>query len=187
MAPFGPLIHRAHALTKPAVRGLPHGRCPGGEAQRLKLATELGREQSGTLFVLDEPSIGLHPLDTRVLIDVLDRLLAEGATIVIIDHDLIANADHIIDIGPGGITRVAASLPPAPCRRHWKSGQRHRPIPQRPPALISDEESGHPPVLTESSRELPRSLVFSGNQTVRYIRFYPAPAGRSRMIVMGKR
>ena len=76
----------------------------GGEAQRLKLATELGRDQSGSLFVLDEPSVGLHPLDTRVLIGVLDRLLARGATVVLIEHDLdlIANADHVIDLGPGG-------------------------------------------------------------------------------------
>lgn len=76
----------------------------GGEAQRLKLAGELGRDQSGTLFVLDEPSVGLHPLDTRTLIRVLDRLLAKGATIVVIEHDLdlIANADHLIDLGPGG-------------------------------------------------------------------------------------
>ena len=76
----------------------------GGEAQRLKLAGELGRDQSGTLFVLDEPSVGLHPLDTRTLIKVLDRLLAKGATIVVIEHDLdlIANADCVIDLGPGG-------------------------------------------------------------------------------------
>ena len=76
----------------------------GGEAQRLKLATELGRDQSDTLFVLDEPSVGLHPLDTRVLLEVLDRLLRHGATVVVIEHDLdlVANADHVIDLGPGG-------------------------------------------------------------------------------------
>ncbi len=76
----------------------------GGEAQRLKLATELGRDQSGALFVFDEPSVGLHPLDTRVLIGVLDRLLSRGATVVVIEHDLdlIANADWVIDMGPGG-------------------------------------------------------------------------------------
>ena len=89
----------------------------GGEAQRLKLAGELGRDQSGTLFVLDEPTVGLHPLDTQVLIGVLDRLLAKGATIVVIEHDLdlIANADHVIDLGPGGGTAggriVAAGTP----------------------------------------------------------------------------
>ena len=76
----------------------------GGEAQRLKLASELGRNQADTLFVLDEPSVGLHPLDTRALLDVIDRLSDRGATVIVIEHDLdiIANADHIIDLGPGG-------------------------------------------------------------------------------------
>jgi excinuclease ABC subunit A len=78
----------------------------GGEAQRLKLATELNRDQSDTLFVLDEPSVGLHPLDTRVLLGVVDRLTARGATVIVIEHDLdmIANADYLIDMGPGGGT-----------------------------------------------------------------------------------
>jgi len=76
----------------------------GGEAQRLKLATELGRKQSDALFVLDEPSVGLHPLDIRVLLGVIDRLGTKGATVVVIEHDLdmIANADYVIDMGPGG-------------------------------------------------------------------------------------
>jgi excinuclease ABC subunit A len=76
----------------------------GGEAQRLKLATELGRKQSDALFILDEPSVGLHPLDVRVLLGVIDRLGAKGATVVVIEHDLdmIANADYVIDMGPGG-------------------------------------------------------------------------------------
>lgn len=76
----------------------------GGEAQRLKLAGELHRDQSGTVFVLDEPSVGLHPLDIRTLLGVLDRLVNGGATVIVIEHDLdmIANADHIIDMGPGG-------------------------------------------------------------------------------------
>lgn len=76
----------------------------GGEAQRLKLATELDRDQHDALFVLDEPSIGLHPLDVRVLLDVLQRLVAHGATVVFIEHDrdMIANADYVIDMGPGG-------------------------------------------------------------------------------------
>lgn len=76
----------------------------GGEAQRLKLSTDLGRDQHGTLFVLDEPSIGLHPLDVRVLLGVLDRLVEAGATVLVIEHDLdmIANADWVIDMGPGG-------------------------------------------------------------------------------------
>ena len=76
----------------------------GGEAQRLKLVSELGRPQDHTLFVFDEPTVGLHPLDVRVLIGVLQRLLDRGATVVVIEHDLdvIANADHLIDMGPGG-------------------------------------------------------------------------------------
>lgn len=76
----------------------------GGEAQRLKLASEMGRSQRGTLFVFDEPTIGLHPLDVRRLVSVFDRLLEAGATVVVIEHDLdlIANADYVIDMGPGG-------------------------------------------------------------------------------------
>jgi len=76
----------------------------GGEAQRLKLSADLDRDQHGTVFVLDEPSIGLHPLDIRVLLGVLQRLVDQGATVVLIEHDLdmIANADHVVDMGPGG-------------------------------------------------------------------------------------
>lgn len=76
----------------------------GGEAQRLKLASEMGRAQSHAVFVFDEPTIGLHPLDVRVLLGVFDRLVASGATVVVIEHDLdvIANADWVIDMGPGG-------------------------------------------------------------------------------------
>ena len=76
----------------------------GGEAQRLKLASELTRDQAGSLFVFDEPTIGLHPLDVEVLLGVLQRLIENGATVVVIEHDLdmIASADWIIDMGPGG-------------------------------------------------------------------------------------
>ena len=78
----------------------------GGEAQRLKLASELGKAQDDTLFVFDEPTIGLHPLDVRTLLEVFDRLLSRGATIVVIEHDLdvIRSADYILDLGPGGGT-----------------------------------------------------------------------------------
>ena len=76
----------------------------GGEAQRLKLASEIGRTQTDSVFVFDEPSIGLHPLDVQVLLGVFQALLDNGATVVVIEHDLdvIRNADYIIDMGPGG-------------------------------------------------------------------------------------
>lgn len=76
----------------------------GGEAQRLKLASEIGRTQTDSVFVFDEPSIGLHPLDVQVLLRVFQALLDNGATVVVIEHDLdvIRNADYVIDMGPGG-------------------------------------------------------------------------------------
>lgn len=76
----------------------------GGEAQRLKLASEMGRMQNDALFVFDEPTIGLHPLDVRTLMDVFSRLIRNGATVLVIEHDLdvIRSADWIIDMGPGG-------------------------------------------------------------------------------------
>ena len=76
----------------------------GGEAQRLKLASEIGRTQTDSVFVFDEPSIGLHPLDVRVLLGVFQALLNNGATVVVIEHDLdvIRSADYLIDMGPEG-------------------------------------------------------------------------------------
>ena len=76
----------------------------GGEAQRLKLASEMGKSQSDAVFIFDEPTIGLHPLDVRTLLDVFQRLIDSGATVIVIEHDLdvIRNADYIIDMGPGG-------------------------------------------------------------------------------------
>ncbi len=76
----------------------------GGEAQRLKLASEIGKSQKNSIFIFDEPTIGLHPLDVKVLIDVFDHLIGRGATVIVIEHDLdlIANADYIIDIGIDG-------------------------------------------------------------------------------------
>lgn len=76
----------------------------GGEAQRLKLASEMGRPQGDSVFVFDEPTIGLHPLDVRTLLGVFDTLIRHGATVVVIEHDLdvIRNADYLIDMGPGG-------------------------------------------------------------------------------------
>ena len=76
----------------------------GGEAQRLKLASEMGRLQSDSVFVFDEPTIGLHPLDVRTLLGVFQTLIENGATVVVIEHDLdvIRCADYVIDMGPGG-------------------------------------------------------------------------------------
>ena len=76
----------------------------GGEAQRLKLASEMGRPQSDAVFIFDEPTIGLHPLDVRTLLAVFETLIRSGATVIVIEHDLdlIRNADYIVDMGPGG-------------------------------------------------------------------------------------
>ena len=98
----------------------------GGEAQRLKLASEIGKTQEDSIFVFDEPSIGLHPLDVRVLLGVFQALLDNGATVVVIEHDLdvIRNADYIIDMGPGGGDaggRVVATGTPEEIRRNKNS------------------------------------------------------------------
>ena len=90
----------------------------GGEAQRLKLASEMGRGQEDTVFVFDEPTIGLHPLDVRTLLGVFQTLIDNGATVVVIEHDLdvIRSADYLIDMGPGGGAaggRVVAAGTPA--------------------------------------------------------------------------
>ena len=89
----------------------------GGEAQRLKLASEMGKLQTASVFVFDEPTIGLHPLDVQTLLHVFRTLMEHGATVIVIEHDLdvIRNADYIIDMGPGGGTEggriVAAGTP----------------------------------------------------------------------------
>ncbi len=90
----------------------------GGEAQRLKLAGEMGRGQSDSVFVFDEPTIGLHPLDVETLLHVFRSLIDHGATVIIIEHDLdvIRNADYVIDMGPGGGVhggRIVAAGTPA--------------------------------------------------------------------------
>jgi excinuclease ABC subunit A len=84
--------------------GEPTPSLSGGESQRLRIASRLRSSQHGALYVFDEPSTGLHPLDVATLVGVFDRLLAAGATIIVIDHDLdlLAAADHLIDMGPGG-------------------------------------------------------------------------------------
>ena len=98
----------------------------GGEAQRLKLASEIGRTQADSVFVFDEPSIGLHPLDVQVLLGVFQALLDSGATVVVIEHDLdvIRSADFVIDMGPGGGEaggRIVASGTPQEIRQNKNS------------------------------------------------------------------
>ena len=95
----------------------------GGEAQRLKLASEMGRGQADSVFVFDEPTIGLHPLDVQTLMSVFQRLIDQGATVIVIEHDLdvIRSADYIIDMGPGGGTlggRIVAAGTPEDIRSH---------------------------------------------------------------------
>ena len=94
----------------------------GGEAQRLKLASEMGKAQDDTVFVFDEPTIGLHPIDVQTLLEVFQTLVERGATVIVIEHDLdvIRNADYVIDMGPGGGEeggRIVASGTPEEIRR----------------------------------------------------------------------
>ena len=98
----------------------------GGEAQRLKLASEMGRGQSGSVFVFDEPTIGLHPLDVRTLMGVFRHLIGNGATVIVIEHDLdvIRAADWIVDMGPGGGEsggRIVATGTPSEIRENPES------------------------------------------------------------------
>jgi excinuclease ABC subunit A len=102
--------------------GEPTPSLSGGESQRLKIASRLRSSQRGALYVFDEPSTGLHPLDVATLVSVFDRLLDAGATIIVIDHDLdlLAAADHLIDMGPGGGPdggRILAAGPPGDVAR----------------------------------------------------------------------
>jgi len=98
----------------------------GGEAQRLKLASEMGKLQSDSVFVFDEPTIGLHPLDVQTLLSVFRNLISHGATVIVIEHDLdvIRNADYIIDMGPGGGEaggRIVAAGTPEEIARNQES------------------------------------------------------------------
>ena len=98
----------------------------GGEAQRLKLASEIGKPQAQSVFIFDEPTIGLHPLDIEILMQVFDRLIANHATVIVIEHDLdiIRNADYIIDLGPGGGDaggRIVATGTPTEIKAHPES------------------------------------------------------------------
>ena len=98
----------------------------GGEAQRLKLASEMGRGQSDSVFVFDEPTIGLHPLDVKTLMAVFQHLIDQGATVIVIEHDLdvIRSADYVVDMGPGGGVdggRIVATGTPEQVEHNEKS------------------------------------------------------------------
>ena len=98
----------------------------GGEAQRLKLASEMGKGQEDSVFVFDEPTIGLHPLDVQTLLGVFQKLIGNGATVVVIEHDLdvIRNADYLVDMGPGGGDaggRIVAAGTPEQVRQNPES------------------------------------------------------------------
>ncbi|MCM1035909.1 MAG: excinuclease ABC subunit UvrA [Bacteroides sp.] len=125
-ADFGTVARRLSTLDTLGLGYLTLGEATpglsGGEAQRLKLASEMGRGQSDSVFVFDEPTIGLHPRDVRKLLEVFGRLIEAGATVIVIEHDLdvIRNADYIIDLGPGGGAaggRIVATGTPAEVRR----------------------------------------------------------------------
>lgn len=96
----------------------------GGEAQRLKLASEMRKGQEDSVFVFDEPTTGLHPLDVRTLLGVFQVLLDSGATVIVIEHDLdvIRSADYILDMVPEGEKREAES---------WRAERRNRLLPSR--------------------------------------------------------
>src|SRR5581483_4998714 len=98
----------------------------GGEAQRIRLAAQLGSNLQGVCYVLDEPTIGLHPRDNEVLLDALDQLSSAGNTLVVVEHDedTIRRADHIIDLGPGagiGGGQVVAAGSPQSLQRNPRS------------------------------------------------------------------
>ncbi len=121
--------------------GEPTPSLSGGESQRLRIASRLRTSQHGTLYVFDEPSTGLHPLDVATLVGVFDRLIDAGATIIVIDHDLdlLAAADHLIDMGPGGGPdggHILATGTPEEVAAF--PGQRHRALAGRVPGHPAD-------------------------------------------------
>ncbi len=123
---LGPIRQRLKVLCELGLGYLTLGEetpgLSGGEAQRLKLASEMGKAQSDSVFIFDEPTIGLHPLDVQTLLGVFETLIQNGATVIVIEHDLdvIRSADYIIDMGPGGGSRggriVAAGTLDTICR-----------------------------------------------------------------------
>ena len=128
--------------------GQPSTTLSGGEAQRVKLATELAKRSTGkTLYLLDEPTTGLHAADIHKLLEVLQRLVNEGDTVVVIEHnlDVIKTADHLIDLGPeggaGGGRIVAQGTPEEVIEVEGSyTGRYLRPVLERTRALMEHED-----------------------------------------------
>ena len=112
----------------------------GGEAQRLKLGKELARKSdTPTLYVLDEPTTGLHPSDVEALLEVLDQLVAQGHTVIVIEHamELVARADHVIDLGPEGGAEGGPHRRRGPARRGREDQDAHGPRPRAPGVIAA--------------------------------------------------
>ena len=157
--------------------GEPTPSLSGGEAQRLRIASRLRSSQRGSLYVFDEPSTGLHPLDVGTLVGVFDRLLDAGATIIVIDHDLdlLGTADYLIDMGPGGGPdgRGPHRRPGRTAGRRAGSGQRHRALAGRAPGPVHS-----PPLTARSVQPRVRSAAAPANCFAHPTRLPCAPAGR---------
>ena len=127
-------------------------RCPGARPQRARLATLLGNGLSGVIYILDEPSVGLHPRDTKQLLEMLKRLCQQGNTVVVVEHDpeTMLAADHLIDLGPG-------------CRRAGRAGMCRRHTPQHvknaPDSLTGHYLSGESQISIPTKRRAAKHLL----------------------------
>jgi excinuclease ABC subunit A len=152
----------------------------GGEAQRIRLAAQLGSNLQGVCYILDEPTIGLHPRDNRILLDTLDKLAAKGNSLLVVEHDeeTIRRADHVVDLGPGAGTRGGRVVAAGTARELERSpesvtgrllahplqhpiGQR-RPVMPRSPALVVKEASLHNLRKQTCKVPLDRLVVITG-------------------------